>query len=59
MPPLVATLSAALSQAHTRMALIALTIRNEVTFDYFLKETGASPALTARANTELQHDDHF
>lgn len=38
-PPLVATLSTALSQAHIRMALVALTIRNEATFDYFLKET--------------------
>ncbi|KAL4067336.1 putative methyltransferase-domain-containing protein [Scleroderma yunnanense] len=38
-PPLVTTLSTALSQAHAQMALVALTVRNEETFFYFLKET--------------------
>lgn len=55
-PPLVATLSAALSQAHTRMALIALTIRNEVTFDYFLKET---ESVLVVENIDYRMTDNF
>ncbi|KIJ22166.1 hypothetical protein PAXINDRAFT_95582 [Paxillus involutus ATCC 200175] len=37
-PPLVGTLSLTLQSEHTRLALIALTVRNEGTLTYFLDE---------------------
>lgn len=37
-PPLVATLSVALSQGTAQMALIGITIRNQATLSYFLEE---------------------
>ncbi|KAI6048007.1 putative methyltransferase-domain-containing protein [Pisolithus marmoratus] len=37
-PPLVTTLSIALSQGRTQVALIGITIRNQATFSYFLEE---------------------
>lgn len=37
-PPLVATLSVALSQGRPRVALIGITIRNQATISYFLQE---------------------
>lgn len=41
-PPLVQTISLALSFEHTRMAFVALTVRNEETLTYFLDEIGVS-----------------
>ncbi|KAG8219426.1 putative methyltransferase-domain-containing protein [Butyriboletus roseoflavus] len=42
-PPLVKTIFLALSSEHTRLAFIALTVRNEETLKYFLDEIGVSP----------------
>ncbi|KAF8559946.1 hypothetical protein OG21DRAFT_1400944 [Imleria badia] len=41
-PPLVNTISLALSSEPTRLALVALTVRNEETLAYFLVEIGVS-----------------
>lgn len=41
-PPLVKTLSLALSFEYIQLALIAITVRNEATLTYFLNEIGTS-----------------
>ncbi|KAI6136247.1 putative methyltransferase-domain-containing protein [Pisolithus sp. B1] len=50
-PPLVTTLSVALSQGRAQMALIAITIRNLATFSYFLREIGRFPASNTKQPT--------
>ncbi|KAG6333694.1 hypothetical protein ID866_5391 [Astraeus odoratus] len=55
-PPLVGTLAAALSLEHTKMALIALTVRNKETFSHFMNEIQCFLAVE-----EVEHDvpDNF